>query len=78
MSKLKGKYHDYFNEENDNNEIDSFRAMCNEMNSFNLWMLCQRLLINCTEAQMIFRERFPDDWEEFDRNAMGIKKDVKG
>jgi hypothetical protein len=67
------KDHNYFNDPDSNNEVEAMRAACREMNMHNLWMFAQRALITATEAQRILKERFPEAWEEFDKNAMGKK-----
>lgn len=67
--------HNYFQDEDDNNEIDAARAAMNVMNETNLWMFAQRTLIIATEAQEIMYRKFPGMWKDFDNNAMnGTKK----
>ncbi len=66
--------HNYFNDPDSNNEIDAARAAMRVTSTHNLWMFAQYSLIIATEAQAIMRERFPEAWAEFDKNAMGEKK----
>lgn len=61
--------HNYFDDPDDNNEVDAMRAACRVMSEHNLFMLAQRTLILASITQEIMKARFPRLWKEFNSNV---------